>query len=54
MVGLSPSHLKHHITAMILLKYCRYGIKQQETNITLIQFISFIQDLVSGWQSVSA
>ena len=29
---LSPSHLVHHITALISIKYCSYGIKQQQTN----------------------
>ena len=29
---LSPSHLIHHITAIIKLKYCCYGVKQQQTN----------------------
>ena len=32
MLGFSPSHLIHHITDMIELKYCCYGIKQQQTN----------------------
>ena len=32
-------YLMHHITTMIKLKYCCYGIKQQKTNKTTDQLV---------------
>ena len=40
-LGLSPSHLIYHITLMIKLKYCCYGVKQQtnKTDIRCCQYV---------------